>query len=282
MALKDILLQLDSYPDPTPQGAIDAAIAFAREVGAQITALAVQVDIPLASNVMADRLAGLSALEQAWEARSLAACRAAVQHFETTARAAGVFAGAEIQKLNLYGADDVLAQRARTRDLCIVPLTDRYDGQVELAQQVIFRSGRPVLAFAAVRPILIGAGLGDVVVAWDGSRSAARALADALPILERARSVRVVTFVNEKAVAKTGLADDALRHLAAHGVNAAAEEVDASGVRIGEAIDAYLAAAPADLLVMGAYGHARLLEFVLGGATEHVLRAPPTALFLSH
>lgn len=282
MALKDILLQVDSYPEPTPGAAIDAAVAFAQAIDAQLTLLAAHVDIPLATNAIADRVINLSALERTWEDRSLAACREAVRRFEAGAKAAGVFAAAAVERVNLYEVGGVLARRARTRDLCLVPLADRYDGQIELAQQVIFDSGRPVLAFPAHRPILAGAALSEVVVAWDASRSAARALSDALPLLARAARVRVVTFVHEKAAAQAGLGADAVRHLAAHGVAAVAEDVDASHVQIGAAIDAYLAAAPADLLVMGAYGRPRLLEFILGGATEHVLRAPPTALFLSH
>jgi nucleotide-binding universal stress UspA family protein len=281
MPLKDILLQIDSYPDRTPDAAIDAAVGFASAVGGRLSALAVQVDIPLRSNALADRLVDLSGLEKEWEGRSLANCRAAVQHFEAAARAAGVFAGADVERINLYGVDDALARRARTRDLCIVPLADRYDGQIELAQQVIFQSGRPVLAFKADRPELASA-IGHVAVMWDASRSAARALSDALPILERATAVRLVTFVNEKDAARPGLGKEAVRHLAAHGIEAVAEEVDAKGTRIGRAIDDYLVRSPADLLVLGAYGHSRMLEFVLGGATEHVLRAPPTAVFLSH
>jgi nucleotide-binding universal stress UspA family protein len=282
MPFQDLLLQIDSYPAATPDPAIDAAVAFAQALGSRLTALAVHVDIPLSSNVLADRLINLSGLEQEWEARSLAACRAAVKHFESAARRAGVFAGAEVQEINLYAVDDALARRARTRDLCIVPLADRYDGQIELAQQVIFQSGRPALAFAATRPLFASGAIGAIAVAWDGSRSAARALADALPILRRAASVRIVTFVNEKEAARGGLGDEVVRHLATHGVVAVADEVDAKGVKIGRAIDAYLAKSPADLLVMGAYGHSRMLEFVLGGATEHVLRSPPTAVFLSH
>lgn len=281
MRFRDMLLQIDSYPATTPDGVIDTAVAFAKTVGGQLGALAVQVDIPLSRNFIADTLIDLGGLEKEWEAASLAGCRAAIRHFEATAKAAGVFAGADIQRINLYRVDDILARRARTRDLCMVPLTERYDGQIELARQVIFESGRPVLVLSG-RPIVTESGIGEVAVAWDGSRSAARALADALPILKRASAVRLVTFVNEKDAAAPGLAAEAARHLAAHGITAAVDEVDAKGVPIGRAIDGYLSQKPASLLVMGAYGRPRAFEFVLGGATEHVLRYPPTALFLSH
>lgn len=282
MPLQDLLLQIDSYPDPTPDQAIDAAVAFARAIGGRLTAIAAQVDIPLSSNALADRLINLSGMQKEWEERSFAGCRAAVRHFEASARTAGVYGGAEVQKIDLYSVDDALALRARTRDLCMVPLGKPYDGQLALAQQMIFQSGRPVLFFAASRPILSNDMIGNVVVAWDGSRSSARALADALPILERAGSVRVVTFLNEKEGAQGGLGAEVIRHLATHGLKAIAEEVDAKNLGIGHAIDDYMVKSAADLLVMGAYGHSRMLEFVLGGATQHVLRAPVAAVFLSH
>ena len=117
MPLKDILLQIDSYPDRTPDAAIDAAIGFAAAVGAELAALAVQVDIPLASNFVADRLISLTAMERDWEARSLAHCRAAIAYFQSRAMLAGVFAGAEMRRINLYETDDALAGLARTRDL---------------------------------------------------------------------------------------------------------------------------------------------------------------------
>ncbi len=281
MSFRNILLQIDSYPATTPEGAIDEAVAFAKAMDAKLAVLAVQVDIPLSRNLIAGAVISLSALDQDWEAASLAGCHAAVRHFEAAAKAAGVFAGAEIFRINLYRIDDALARRARTRDLCLAPLAERFDEQIEWLRRLIFESGRPVLVMGG-KPLLSEGRIGDVVVAWDGSRHAARALADALPLLKRARTVRLVTFVNEKGSATSGLAAEAARHLATHGLRAEVDEIDAAGAPIGRAIDDYLANKPADILVMGAYGRPSMFEFVLGGATDHVLRAPPTALFLAH
>lgn len=124
--------------------------------------------------------------------------------------------------------------------------------------------------------------LGPAVVAWDGGRCAARALADALPILARAETVRVLAVINEKPAAVAGLAAEAARHLQAHGIDAAIDEVDGRDAPIGESLDAYLAKAACDLLVMGAYGRSRAREFILGGATQHMLRDPKVPLFLAH
>ena len=185
-------------------------------------------------------------------------------------------------KADLYSIGDYVAERARTRDLCIVPVTDPLDGQRSIAEAVVFGSGRPVLLFRPGVADLLSGGLSAVVLAWDGSRSAARAMADALPIMAKAREVRVLTVVNEKPDAREGVGVEAARHLGRQGIKAVVEEVDAAGRRIGEVFDAYAAECRSDLLVMGAYGRSRVREFILGGATEHMLREPKVPLLLSH
>ncbi|WP_374569830.1 universal stress protein [Phenylobacterium sp.] len=283
MALKDVLLHLDSYPEATPDAMIDSAVGLAAALGAQLTALAVQVQFPVKSNRVADYLIGLSALAQDEAARSRANAEAALAHFTAAAKAAGVFQEARLDSALIYDVADRVAERARTRDLCIVPLAERFDGQQEVAQSVVFGSGRPVLAMGPqAAPPAGETGLGLAVLAWDGSRSAARAMADALPILKKARQVHVLTVVNDKPAAVAGLGEEAVRHLTQHGVAALAREIDADGLAIGETLAGYLKAEGADLLVMGAYGHSRLREFVLGGATEHMLHEPPTPVLMAH
>ena len=123
---------------------------------------------------------------------------------------------------------------------------------------------------------------GVAVVAWDGSRGAARALADALPLLRRARQVRILTIVNEKPGATPDLGVDVVRHLRMHGVESVRDEIDGGGTTISATLDAYLERESASLLVMGAYGHSRVREFLLGGATDYALRAPVCPVLLSH
>jgi len=282
MGFADILVHIDSYPDPTPTAGVDQAIAFAKLMDGRLTALALAIDIPNVSNRLADYLIGLSELEREAEDASLAACRATVEHFRAEAQAAGLAADAEIAKTPLHAVADTVARRARTRDLCLVPLANRLDGQVEVVVAAVFDSGRPVLAYKAAQPRFVGRPLGEVAVAWDGSRSAARAVADALPVLKRAAGVRVVSILQEKASVGAGAATDLLRHLASHGIEAAADEVGAAGRPIGRTLADYLADRDPDMLVMGAYGHSRVRQFVLGGATEYVLHDPPLPVFLSH
>lgn len=282
MPIRDVLLQIDSYPEATSPEAIEQAARFTAAIGGVLSALAVEVDIRAPSNRLADYLIGLSRLAKEEEQKSRRACESMLEVFRTKAREAGVLGEALLGKADLYGIGDYVAQRARTRDLCIVPIADRLDGQRSIAEDVVFGSGRPVLLFRPGRADLQSGGLSKVVLAWDGSRSAARAMADALPVMLKAREVRVLTVVNEKPDARSGLGDDAVRHLKAHGVNAVVDEVDASGRRIGQVLDDQVAECGSDLLVMGAYGRSRIREFILGGATEHMLDNPKVPLLLSH
>jgi nucleotide-binding universal stress UspA family protein len=282
MALKDILLHIDSFPEATPDAAIDEAVGFAATLGATLSALAGQVTIPLHSNRVADYLIHLSELVHEQEAASAAACQASLQRFQARAGAAGVLGQALLQKADLYLSSDRVALQVRTRDLCIVPLAGPYDGQMEVVEAVLFNAGRPVLVFRAGEASLPQKAPGTIVLAWDGSRSAARAMADALPILKLAAQVRILTVLDEKPQAVAGLGAEALRHLAAHGVAARVAEVEAAGRKIGAVLDAYLGEHEAELLVMGGYGHTRLREVILGGATEHVLNHLKTPVILSH
>lgn len=282
MTYADLLLHIDTYPTPTTPAAIDEAVAVAASLGGKLTGLAIEVDIPVRSNRIADYLIGLSAMADAEEARSRAACQDGLAHFTQTATTAGTFQATVSLKANHYDVPDKVAALARTYDLSILPLVGGFDGQMEVADSVVFNSGRPVLVYNVGQAAGLARGADLVVVAWDGSRSAARALADALPILTRAKQVRVLTVLNEKPHAVSQLGQAAQRHLKMHGMSASLDEVDAGGDKIGAVFDRYIKQHKPDLLVMGGYGHSRAREFLLGGATEHALRAPTCPILLSH
>lgn len=281
MPFKDLLIHLDSYPDPTPLKDVDEAVAFAAMFHAKLTALTVGISIPLESNRIADYLIGLSDLVAEEEGRSEASCKGLLAEFTTRAKAAHVYGGANLESADLYDVPEVAAREARTRDLCLMPLGGRYSGQREVAQAAIFGSGRPVLMYDG-RTSRFAKGLETAVVAWDGSACAARAVAEAMPILVHAKVTRVLIVLGEKASVHSGLAPEIVRHLKSHGVDAVVDEVAAKGRSIGAAFEAYLKSVSADVLVMGAYGHSRLREFILGGATEHMLWKGAVPTFLSH
>jgi nucleotide-binding universal stress UspA family protein len=282
LPVKDILLQITSYPDPTSSEAIDQAVQFARFYQASLSALAVQVEFKAPGNWLAERLINLSALCAEQESKSLAHCRSALADFTQKVSTYNIAGDALMVRASLDAIGEHVAYNARTRDLCLIPAIDVNDGQRTIAEAVAFESGRPALLYRPGAANLPSQGFGTAVVAWDGTRSAARAMGDALPLLRTAREVRVLTVVNEKESATSGIGDDAVRHLKIHQVNALSDEVDAGGRKVGEVLSDYVVKHGSDLLVMGAYGRSRLREFLLGGATDYMLQDQRVPLFFSH
>jgi nucleotide-binding universal stress UspA family protein len=120
-----------------------------------------------------------------------------------------------------------------------------------------------------------------VVVAWDGGRAAARAVRDALPVLRRARQVVVVTLKEDKPVDPRSL-EALVDFLAGHGIDVAHHDISGKERPVGEVLQEDALTRDAGLLVMGAYGHHRLREFVLGGATRAVLAGLRLPTLMSH
>jgi nucleotide-binding universal stress UspA family protein len=280
--MRDMLLQIDTYAEPTSPAAIDQAVGLARLLDGKLSALATHIDIRVPENWLAERLLHISQLAEVEENKSLEAARASLKHFESTARAAGVFGQASIERANLHALSACVVRSARTRDLCIVAVSTRIDSQRTVAEDVIFGTGRPVVVFNPEKAPLPSDALDRVAILWDGSRGAARAVADALPLLARAREARVVTIVGEKPSTVAGLSADLIRHLQAHGIAAQADEVESAHHGIGQSIDAYISEKAPRLMVMGAYGSSKMKEFILGGATEHVLNNLRIPVLLSH
>ncbi|SFN47088.1 universal stress protein [Dokdonella immobilis] len=280
--MRDIILYIDSYPEPASVEAIDQAVRFAAAIDAEMTAFAVQVEINAPRNWLAERLISLGGLCAEEEAKSKAHCQSAIATYSEKLAAYGVRGDVSVTRENLADVGTHVALQARTRDLCLVPSTNHPEGQRWVAEAVVFQSGRPVILYRPGVADLFGERAKTAVVAWDGSRPCARAMADALPLLKRALQVRVLTVVNEKPEASSGLGAEVLRHLKLHGIAAISDEVDAAGRKIGQVLTDYVTAHDADLLVMGAYGRSKMREFILGGATDHMLGHLPAALFLSH
>jgi nucleotide-binding universal stress UspA family protein len=121
-----------------------------------------------------------------------------------------------------------------------------------------------------------------VLICWDFSKSAARAVGDALPLLKAAHKVQVMTVQGEKKIPIEDLKAPILNLLTAHGVTADYSVMSLGSKSIGRAILDEAQDRRADVLVMGAYGHSRLKEFVLGGATKEILNTSRMPLFMSN
>lgn len=180
-----------------------------------------------------------------------------------------------------YGIPEAVAHRARLYDLAVTGVDDRgLLSEHSVAEYVLFQSGRPLIvvpdgydaAFSCAR----------AVVAWDYGRTAARALGDALPLLQRAKEVTVVAFGDDKSMDSSLTREDLLASLRQRGVEARYVQAERASRSIADAINAFAKDCNADLLVMGGYGHSRFRDFILGGATKGILERPVVPTLLAH
>lgn len=277
MGIKDILVQLDSAAAAGPR--LELACELALRFEAHLTGL--YVDPELILPAFAEVPAGpmlIDSLEKEIDERA----RAAQASFEAVRERTGV--SAEWRRVQGY-APGCVVSHARYADLVIVgqggdedPLS-LCDG---VADTVLMESGRPVMV---VPWIGVSAKPGRrVMVAWNASREATRALHDALPFLEAAESVEVVTVNPAKADEYEGDVPGVYicAHLARHGVKARAHRIEAADIDAGNLLLSRTADEGADLLVIGGYGHSRLRELVLGGATRELLAHMTLPVLLSH
>jgi nucleotide-binding universal stress UspA family protein len=281
MSIKDLLLPLTSYPIPTGTRAIENAVALAANLGAHVSAVAFEMDIQSPIGLYADPV-GVRGILAADRKKSAENARALVSTFAAVASKRGVAHDHTLMHCPPLDIPVRLTGAARFCDLSVVSLKEEDGGEREIAERLVFESGRPVLIFPEDPKRPLAESIETVAVAWDFSRPSARAVADAMPFLRRAKQVRFFTVVDDKAIKDAGLGDTLAKHLARHGVEAVMEDIKSGGRPVGGVLEAYVGDHKADLLVMGAYGHSRMREFILGGATDYMLTRPPTWVLLSH
>ncbi|MGB0552370.1 MAG: universal stress protein [Alphaproteobacteria bacterium] len=173
-----------------------------------------------------------------------------------------------------------IAVHGRYSDLIIIGQPDpdvQFGLATELADDVLLQAGRPILVIPDTQK---EADIGKrIMVAWNGSREAARAVADAMPLLKRAASVDVVSANPDDIGDDPGA--DIGHFLARHGVTVEVSHTLTDGISIGDELLNRTADRNTDILVMGGYGHSRFRETVLGGATRHILRHMTVPTLLS-
>jgi nucleotide-binding universal stress UspA family protein len=279
MAIKDILLTLTTYPEPTSTRVVEDAVAVAAALGSHIAAIACETHVEVPGSFLSSSLVNVAALVAEEAGKSLANARNLLAAFETTAAKQGVLYETITERCMTDEVPDVMVDYAKLRDLTIVSVPEGNDEWI--AEAIIFGSGRPTLVLPD-RPRTRPFELQTILVAWDFSRAATRAVADAMPILEKAGSVRIVTVSGEKDFDSNRSAEELAKNLARHGIDVVLEEIDAADDDVGDVLESRALACSADLLVMGAYGHSRFREFILGGATRSMLADAPLPILFSH
>ena len=176
----------------------------------------------------------------------------------------------------------VVATHARYADLVVLNQTDPDEGRSHFTDPMMLSVGRPVLLVPYVGPL---DRIGDrILICWNASHEAARAVTDALPLLQRASKVTVMSI--DARASQTGHGEqpgaDIALFLARHGVQAEVMQTVSDGTNEGEIILSSAADEGSDLIVMGAYGHTRLREMILGGATRTVLQSMTVPVLMSH
>ena len=275
--VKDIVVNLTGgHPQDF---AADFAISLAEGFSAHIAGVAFIYE-PI---IPGDMLGGIPTdLIEVQREENRKTAEAAVDRFEAAAKAAAVSAETRVVDASLAGAADLFGRIARRFDMAVVGQARREQGASEelLIEGALFGSGRPVVVVPYTQQE--GLRLDRILICWDGSRPAARAIADAIPLLSRAKTVDIVVVIGERDKSGEITGRNMRRHLARHGIETEIKHITASGGVAQNAILAHAAETGATFIVMGGYGHSRLREFILGGVTRGILKSMPVPVLMSH
>jgi len=210
------------------------------------------------------------------------AAEAAIKIFSTATDQAGISAEPLITSASLAGAGDKFARMARRFDLAIVGQAEPEISSMEqiIAETTLFESGRPMMMVPYIQKAPFKTE--NVMICWDGSRTAARAVADAIPIIRNSGRVEIVMVTNERGKQDELDGADIGQHLARHGLKVAVHRISGASIDVGDALLSHAADSGADFMVMGGYGHSRLREFVLGGVTRSIFESMTVPVLISH
>jgi nucleotide-binding universal stress UspA family protein len=255
------------------------AISIAEAFGAHVAGVAFNYEAIIPPNIMGTIPASYIEMQQSENEKSV---RDAIAIFDETARRAGVSFEHRAVKTSVAGASGRFGEIARRFDLSVVGQSepDRAMPEELIVEGALFGSGRPVLVVPYIQKD--GLKLDRVMVCWDGSRNAARAIGDALPFLKKAKTIEVVIVASDRPKSDEVPGADIGQHLARHGLTVEVKRIVASDTDVANTILSHAADSSADFLVMGGYGHSRLHEWVLGGATRQLLAQMTVPVLMSH
>ena len=261
----------------------DAAANYAVSLASIFKAHLVGVAFVYDPMVSANLIVGIPAeLIEAQRAATKHLANEAVARFEALAKQAGVMTESQMIDIAPGHVGDTFGRLARSFDLSVIRQAElnKAEQEVPIIEGALFESGRPVIVVPYVQTQ--GAIFNRVMVGWDGSRTAARAIGDAMPVLERAKMIEIFTVVAgpTKNTELPGI--DIGQHLSRHGLKVEVKRIPAEGINVPEAILSHAANISADFMVMGGYGHSRLREYVLGGATRGILASMTLPTLMSN
>jgi len=277
--IKDIIVNLEHQVARDP--ARDFAISIAESFDTHVAGVAFAYIPEFPGYVMLEGIPHDMMAQMVAESEKTA--RAAIERFDAAARRSLVSAEHRLLKALGAVAPEILSRLARRFDLSVLMQSE--PGGVnngDMIETSLFKSGRPLIVVPYIQKE--GLKLEHVVCCWDGSRAAARAFNDALPLLAKAANVDLLIVLNEKTTGdqKEIRGVEMAKHLARHDVKVQIETIPAADIDVTNAILSHVADISGTLIVMGGYGHAKLREVILGGVTRDMLKSMTVPVFMSH
>lgn len=275
MSYSSVLVFLDS--SPASNSRLDFALRFAAHHSAHLTGLHMSGSPLLAFDPYGQN--AVVSLE--WEEEAHKKQRESKEYFTQQAKNADINFDWEC-----YRDTDMhqVLTRARVADICIVGEVADGSSDIEIGRnffsQFAINVGKPVLFIPHDK--YFSCELKNVVVAWDGSREAARAISDAMPLLKAARIVSVISVISKKYRTEELPDVDIAAFLARHKVNVEIDKIEKISSEAADFILSRVDLKCADVLVMGAFGHTRFSEFILGGVTRSVMQKMIVPVLMSH
>ena len=287
MSIRTMLIPLDG--SEAAGSALSLAFIAAADLDAHVDVLHVSADPRDAVPLLGEGMSGamIEEMIEMAEAGAKEKSAAARAMFETAISKHGIPVvegpggkdGASAAWIEDTGREEEVAVwRGRLSDLIVVgrPTGDSDASRTMTLNAALTETGRPVLVAPPACPETLGR---KVAVSWNGSREAARAVANALPLIERSGSVIILTADTDRT--SVSIAPELAAYLAWHGITAEPRAFTPEGRGVGEALLKECTAANADLLVLGAYTRSRMRQLLMGGVTTHVLAATEVPLFMT-
>jgi nucleotide-binding universal stress UspA family protein len=275
--IKDIVVNLTV--GPTRDAVCDYAVSVASTFKAHLAGIAFAYEPMLPAAFIDGMDAGFIDMQRA---ESEKAAKAAIAKFQAAAKESGILSGSRMIEASIGAAARQFAEIARRYDVSVVGQSDRSKGFAEdlLIEATLFDSGRPIIVVPYIQKEPLK--LERVLVCWDRSRNAARAIADAMPFLERAKGIDLLTVSSKDPGRTEPPGAEIADHFARHRLKANFKHIVSDDAEIAATILSFAADSSSDFIVMGGYGHSRLREFVLGGATRGMLATMTVPTLMSH
>ena len=275
--IKDIVVNL-GVGERTNQ-ASEYAISMAAAFDAHLTGIAFLYD-PIVPISGAGYIPG--DVIESQERENKASAKTAINRFTAASDRAGISTDSLTVNASLSGVGEMFSRIARRFDLSIVGQAEPEKSAVEevIAEAALFESGRPIVVVPYIQKEPFK--LDQVMVCWDGSRAAARAIGDAVPLLKQSKRVEIVIVANERGKEDEIAGADLGEHLARHDLNVEVKRTILGDIDVADILLSHAADSGADFMVMGGYGHSRLREFVLGGVTRSIFRTMTVPVLMSH